>query len=207
MIVRADRRRSKQATGWSSIRPIGVALKAARKAASLRRWREGQAASSARRTVGRSRCGAPRHGRPRPDPDPANRVWRTHDPGSRTALHDRLPRLTAPVREQLVDIHVIAHAGGAVESNRRNGRLVEQPGMCDSQSAGRGATEHSTQPEPDNCICRRAIGRLGNTAVPGSRCAARPAGIAVCWPSSLLDQLRREAVAQHLPNCKGVHVR
>ena len=112
-------------------------------------------------------------------------VWRTHDPDL-----DRLVRpyleATTPLRKQLVDVRVTAHEGQPLRTEWRVGAVtvsVESP-------APLGAAQNRAVSVD---YLREQFGRLGSTPYQLSHLDLEIAGRPFA-PSSLLNQLRREAV-------------
>lgn len=113
-------------------------------------------------------------------------VWRTDDP----AVQRRLRKYTqaqAPVARQEVDVHVRAHVGEALEARWRVGWLAVTVRSAEplGEARARGLTAEAL---------REQFGRLGGTAYELGELEVEGDGRAFA-PVSLLNQLRREAVA------------
>ena len=119
---------------------------------------------------------------------PGDLLWRTHDPDL-----DKVARVfaeaTAPVHKQQVDVRVTAHEGAPLEAEWV---LVEQPEVSVTvrsvEPLGIARSQALTEP-----FVREQLGRLGNTPYEIADMRLDLSGRPFA-PSSLLNQLRREAV-------------
>ncbi len=114
-------------------------------------------------------------------------VWRTHDPDVDRAARAYLDP-AAPVSRQPVSVHVTAREGEPLRTEWRLGTAVarvESPGPL-------GTAQHRAL---DREFLREQFGRLGNTPYQLADLDLETAG-APFAPSSLLNQLRREAVEE-----------
>jgi U32 family peptidase len=121
---------------------------------------------------------------------PGDLVWRTHDPEIDKAARP-YTSANAPVSKQTVDVRVNANAGRTLEMTWR---LTERPDVfvvVTSDEPLEAAHSRATTPE----FLRDQLGRLGNTPYElGS--VDLESDAASFTPSSLLNQLRRQAVEQ-----------
>jgi putative protease len=128
-------------------------------------------------------------------------VWRTHDPDLDKAVRPFIEAST-PVQKQSVSVRVIAREGSPLEAEWR--------------VAGNTATASVTvqSPEPlgtarnrglDSELLREQFGRLGNTPYELGAVDLEIAGTPFA-PSSLLNQLRREAVARLQEKQAATHI-
>ena len=114
-------------------------------------------------------------------------VWRTHDPDVDRAARAYLEP-AAPVSRQPVSVRVTARQGEPLRTDWRVGNAVarvESPGPL-------GAARHRPL---DREFLREQFGRLGNTPYQLEELELETAG-APFAPSSLLNQVRRQAVEQ-----------
>jgi putative protease len=114
-------------------------------------------------------------------------VWRTHDPEL-----DKLARLyteaAAPVHKQPVDVRVIAREGTRLETHWTVGAITVTVESDSPLGAGRNRSV-------DEEYLRGQLGRLGNTTYELAGLELEIVGTPFA-PSSMLNQLRREAVEQ-----------
>lgn len=117
-------------------------------------------------------------------------LWRSHDPELAKALRPLLEP-PAPVHKQALRVRAIAHEGAPL---RLEWQLLTQPGIS--------ATVCSLEPlgparkrALDAAFLREHLGRLGNTAYELAELELELQGHPFA-PSSLLNQLRRAAVAE-----------
>ncbi|HWC99892.1 MAG TPA: U32 family peptidase [Candidatus Sulfopaludibacter sp.] len=128
-------------------------------------------------------------------------VWRTHDPSLDKLVKPYLDP-ASPVRRQPVSVRVTARIGMPLHTEWRVGAVtvaVESPAAL-QQAANRAISVE---------FLREQLGRLGNTAYELGGLEADIEG-APFAPSSLLNQMRREAVeklqaAQSAPTPRQVH--
>lgn len=117
-----------------------------------------------------------------------DQVWRTHDP-ELDKLARPLTEATTPVHKQPVTAHVVAHEGAPLTIEWR---LVEQPDLSVVvRSAEPLVPAQNRGISPD--YLRDQLGRLGNTPYVLAEVQLDVQGQPFA-PSSLLNQLRREAV-------------
>jgi U32 family peptidase len=112
-------------------------------------------------------------------------VWRTHDPSLDKVVKPYLEAST-PVRKQPVRVRVVAHEGAPLRTEWSVGHAavtVESQAVL-GKAANRGLTVE---------FLREQLGRLGNTAYELADVELEVEG-APFAPSSLLNQVRREAV-------------
>ena len=121
---------------------------------------------------------------------PGDLLWRTHDPDVDKQARP-FTTATTPVAKQPVDVHVVAVEGRPL---RLEWRLTASPRVR--------AVVQSADPLPgaqqrpiDEAYLTAQLGRLGNTPYALNRLTLDLAGQPFA-PSSLLNQLRREAVDQ-----------
>jgi putative protease len=112
-------------------------------------------------------------------------VWRTHDPDVDRAARAYLEP-AAPVRKQPVSVRVTAREGEPLATEWRVGDAVAR---VESQSPLGAARHRALEGE----FLREQFGRLGNTPYQLAELELETAG-APFAPSSLLNQVRREAV-------------
>jgi len=115
---------------------------------------------------------------------PGDLVWRTHDPDLDKAVRPYTEAAT-PVRKQPVSVAVTAREGAPLVSEWRVGEIsvtVESPALGTARNRGL-----------DVEFLRAQLGRLGNTPYELADLQARIEGSPFA-PSSLLNQVRREAV-------------
>jgi putative protease len=114
-------------------------------------------------------------------------VWRTHDPDV-----DKAARVytdaAAPLRKQAVTLRVVAHEGERLRTVWNVGAVS----VTVESEAPLGAARHRTI---DEDYLRQQLGRLGNTPYELAEVELEIAG-APFAPSSVLNQLRRDAVEQ-----------
>lgn len=119
---------------------------------------------------------------------PGDLVWRTHDPEL-----DRVARpfteAKTPVHKQPVDIRVVAHEGAVLETHWN---LVDQPDVCVTVCSQEPLGAARSQSLTVAFVCEQ-LGRLGNTAYTAADIRLDLQGSPFA-PSSLLNQLRRQAV-------------
>jgi putative protease len=119
---------------------------------------------------------------------PGDLVWRTHDPELEKVARP-YTQAAAPVRRQPLRARVTAHEGAPLLVEWA---LLEQPGLrvtvASPEPLGR-AQSRALTPE----ALREQLGRLGNTAYELAELELDQRGLPFA-PSSLLNQLRREAV-------------
>jgi putative protease len=121
---------------------------------------------------------------------PGDLVWRSHDPELDKVVRPYL-EAAAPVHKQPVNVRLVAHVGEALTSEWR---LTQQPDVRVSVALDTPLAEAQHQ-SLDAAAAREQLGRLGNTpyelAALDLELGGRP-----FVPSSLLNQLRRQAVTQ-----------
>jgi len=118
---------------------------------------------------------------------PGDLVWRTHDPDLDKAARV-FTEATMPVRKQPVDVRVTAREGVPIETEWRAGRVS----VTVKSEAPLGVARNRGV---DVEYLRAQLGRLGNTAYELGELELIVEG-APFAPSSLLNQVRREAVEQ-----------
>ena len=116
---------------------------------------------------------------------PGDLVWRTHDPDLDKAARV-FTEAAAPVRKQTVDVRVTAREGAPIETEWRVGRLSV---TVRSEAPLGTARNRGVDAE----YLRAQLGRLGNTAYELGELEFTVEGLPFA-PSSLLNQVRREAV-------------
>jgi putative protease len=112
-------------------------------------------------------------------------VWRTHDPDVDKAARV-YTEAAAPLRKQAVTLCVVAHEGERLRTVWSVGAVV----VTVESDAPLGAARHRCI---DEAYLRQQLGRLGNTPYELAGMKLEIAG-APFAPSSMLNQLRREAV-------------
>jgi len=121
---------------------------------------------------------------------PGDLVWRTHDPEVDKAARP-YTSANAPVSKQKVDVRVNANAGRTLEMSWRLTARPEVFVIVTSDEPLEAAQSRAITPE----FLRDQLGRLGNT--PYELGGLDLESDAACFaPSSLLNQLRRQAVEQ-----------
>ena len=119
---------------------------------------------------------------------PGDLVWRTHDPEIDKAARP-YTSAHAPVSKQKVDVFVSANAGRLLEMKWRLSSRPEVFAVVTSDEPLEAAQSRALSPE----FLREQLGRLGNT--PYELGGLELESNAACFaPSSLLNQLRRQAV-------------
>ena len=114
-------------------------------------------------------------------------VWRTHDPDVDKAARVYTEAAT-PLRKQSVTVRVVAHEGERLRTVWNVGAV----GVTVESQAPLGAARHRTIDEE---YLRQQLGRLGNTPYELAEVKLEIAGSPFA-PSSMLNQLRRDAVEQ-----------
>jgi putative protease len=114
-------------------------------------------------------------------------VWRTHDPDVDKAARV-YTEAAVPLRKQAVALRVVAHQGERLRTVWTVGTVH----VTVESDAPLGAARHRTIDEE---YLRQQLGRLGNTPYELAEVELEIAG-APFAPSSMLNQLRREAVEQ-----------
>jgi putative protease len=114
-------------------------------------------------------------------------VWRTHDPDVDKAARVYTEAAT-PLRKQAVALRVVAHEGERLRTEWKVGAFS----VTVESDAPLGAARHRPI---DEQYLRQQLGRLGNTPYELAEVALEIAG-APFAPSSMLNQLRRDAVEQ-----------
>ncbi len=118
---------------------------------------------------------------------PGDLVWRTHDP-ELDKLVKPFVEPSAPVAKQMVDVEAVAHEGAPLQLKwvvRKSGASVVVASPEPLPKAQHRAL--------DAAYLAEQLGRLGNTAYALGKVKLEAAG-APFAPSSLLNQMRREAV-------------
>ena len=119
---------------------------------------------------------------------PGDLVWRTHDPEIDKAARP-YTSAHAPVSKQKVDVSVSANAGRMLEMKWRLRSRPEVVAVVTSDEPLEAAQSRALSPE----FLREQLGRLGNT--PYDLGGLELESDSACFaPSSLLNQLRRQAV-------------
>jgi putative protease len=114
-------------------------------------------------------------------------VWRTHDPDVDKAARVYMEAAT-PLRKQSVTLRVVAHEGDRL-------RTVWKVGAVSVTLESEAPLGAARQRPIDEDYLRQQLGRLGNTPYELAEVELEIAG-APFAPSSMLNQLRREAVEQ-----------
>ena len=114
-------------------------------------------------------------------------VWRTHDPDVDKAARVYMEAAT-PLRKQSVTLRVVAHEGDRL-------RTVWKVGAVSVTLESEAPLGAARQRPIDEDYLRQQLGRLGNTPYELAEVDLEIAG-APFAPSSMLNQLRREAVEQ-----------
>ncbi len=114
-------------------------------------------------------------------------VWRTHDPELDKTVRPYIDA-AAPLRKQPVNVRVKAHEGEALETEWRVGKVGVT--VCSPEALS--AAENRALDIPFLCA---QLGRLGNTPYELAAVELEMTGSPFA-PASLLNQLRRQAVAQ-----------
>lgn len=119
---------------------------------------------------------------------PGDLLWRTHDPD--VDKHARpLTEASGPVHKQPVDVHVVAVEGRPL---RLEWRLTDHPRVRAVVQSDAPLTAAQQRPI-DAAYLTTQLGRLGNTPYALNRLTLEISGSPFA-PSSLLNQLRRDAV-------------
>ncbi len=118
---------------------------------------------------------------------PGDLVWRTHDPEIEKAARP-FTAPAAPVRKQRADVRVTAREGQPLETEWRVGQVAVQVRSSSPLSAARNSGL-------DARLLREQFGRLGNTPYEMGEIELQVTG-APFAPSSLLNQVRRQAVEE-----------
>lgn len=130
-----------------------------------------------------------------------DRVWRSHDPSLDKIVRPYLEAAT-PLRKQSVRLHAVAREGQPLVTEWR---VAGTTVRVESAEALGAATQRALTAE----FLREQLGRLGNTAYELGELTIETEGRPFA-PSSLLNQMRREAVerlqeAQGAPRPREVH--
>jgi U32 family peptidase len=118
---------------------------------------------------------------------PGDLVWRTHDPEIEKAARP-FTAPAAPVRKQRADVRVTAREGQPLETEWRVGPVAVEVRSHSPLGAARNSSL-------DAQLLREQFGRLGNTPYELGEIELRVTG-APFAPSSLLNQVRRQAVEE-----------
>ena len=129
---------------------------------------------------------------------PGDLLWRTHDPDLERAARS-LTQAPTPVHRQPVRVSVRAHEGDPLVTEWM---LVDRPDVSVTVRSGEPLTAARNQTLTE-ALLHEQLGRLGNTAYEAAEVYLDMRGRPFV-PTSLLNQLRREAVEQ-LGELQGQH--